>query len=281
MKLSYAVAMPDCRARKMLCFRGDFDPICRQLKAFGYDGVELFVRNPRELDHADIARTVTRHGLTVPDISTGQLAGEDGLSFIAPDPSVRGAARERARDVIDLAAHWQAQMHIGRFRGNLPEGEGASDAWKWMRDGFLEAADYGQPKGVRILLEPQCRFNGNNLFSVLEGIEFVRSLDHPNIGIVADTFHMNIEDVSLVGSLMAAKGYLTHMHFGDSNRWYPGAGHINFRDVLEALRMIGYDGFITMEIEQKPDSATAARRAAQTILALLGGLEPAQAPAPR
>lgn len=281
MKISYAVAMSDCRARKMLCFRGDLDPICRQLKAFGYDGVELFVRNPRELDHAGIVQTVKKHGLTVPDISTGQLAGEDELSFTNPDPSVRKAARERVRDVIDLASRWQAQIHIGRFRGNIPEGEGVADAWKWMRDGFLEAADYGQPKGVRVLLEPQCRFNGNNLHSVLEGIDFVRSLDHPNVGIVADTFHMNIEDVSLAGSLMAAKGYLTHMHFGDSNRWYPGAGHINFREVLEALRLIGYDGFITMEIEQQPDSATAARLAAQTILALMAGVEASQRSYPK
>src|SRR3990172_5604201 len=125
MKISYAVAMPDCRARKMLCFRGDLDPICRQLKSFGYDGVELFVRNPRELDHADIVQTVKKHGLTVPDISTGQIAGEDGLSFTDPDPSARKAARERVRDVIDLAARWRAQIHIGRFRGNIPDNEAA------------------------------------------------------------------------------------------------------------------------------------------------------------
>lgn len=185
---------------------------------------------------------------------------------------MRKAARERLRDVIDLAACWRGQVHIGRFRGNIPEGVQAADGWRWMKDAFLQAAEYGQPKGVRILLEPQCRFNGNNLLSVLDGIEFVKGLNHPNVGIAADTFHMNIEDPSLPASIMAAKGYLTHMHFGDSNRWYPGAGHLNFREVLEALRLIGYDGFITMEIEQRPDSATAARRAAQTMRALLKSL---------
>ena len=272
MKLSYAVAMPDCRAKKMLCFRGDLDGICAQLKGFGYDGIELFVRDPKELDPATITQTLKKHGLTVPDISTGQLGAEDGLSFTDPDPTIRKATQERLRDVMDLAARWRAQIHIGRLRGNLPEGERAAQAWQWMKDGFREAADYGHTRGVRVLLEPQNRFNGNNLFSVVEGIEFVRSLNHPNVGIVADTFHMNIEDPCLPASIMAARDYLSHMHFGDSNRWYPGAGHLNFREVLEALRLIGYNGFITMEIEQRPDSATAARRAAQTVRALLDTL---------
>lgn len=271
MKLSYAVAMPDCRAKKMLCFRGDLDAICAQLKALGYEGVELFARNPRELDQQAIVDTIKRHGLAVPDLSTGP-ASEDGLTLTDPDPSVRQAARERLRDYIDMAARWGAQIHLGRIRGNVPEGAAAAEAWRRMKEGFLEAAEYGQAQGIRVLLEPQCRFQGNTLLSVLDGIAFLRELNHPNLGIVADTFHMNIEDPCLPASIMAARDYLSHMHFGDSNRWYPGAGHLNFREVLEALRLIGYNGFITMEIEQQPDSATAARRAAQTVRALLDTL---------
>lgn len=85
-------------------------------------------------------------------------------------------------------------------------------------------------------------------------------------------FRMNIEDVSLPASLVAAEPYLWHVHFADSNRWYPGAGHINFREILEALKLIGYDRFITMEMEQHPDSPTAARRAIRTVRALLDTL---------
>jgi sugar phosphate isomerase/epimerase len=83
---------------------------------------------------------------------------------------------------------------------------------------------------------------------------------------------MNIEEPCLPASLMAAKEYITHVHFSDSNRRYPGAGHLNFREVLEALRLMGYDGFITIEIKQEPDPETAARRSAQTIRALLDTL---------
>ena len=271
LKLSYAVALPDCKAKKMQCFRGDLDSICAQLQALGYDGVELFARNPRGLDRRAIAETIKRYGLAVPELSTGP-SSEDGLTLTDPDPAVRQAARERLRDYIEMAAHWGAQIHLGRIRGAVPDGPGATDAWKLMKEGFLETAEYGQSRGVRVLLEPQCRFQGNTLLSVVEGIAFVREHGHPNLGIVADTFHMSIEDVSLPASLMAAPPWLWHVHFADSNRWYPGAGHLNFREVLEALKLIGYDRFITMEMEQRPDSSTAARRAIHTVRALLDTL---------
>jgi len=77
-KLSYAVALPDCKAKKMQCFRGDLDAICGQLKALGYDGVELFARNPRELDQHAIAATIQRHGLVMPEISTGPASEMPG-----------------------------------------------------------------------------------------------------------------------------------------------------------------------------------------------------------
>jgi 5-keto-L-gluconate epimerase len=271
MKLSYAVALPDCNAKKMQCFRGDLDAICGQLKALGYDGVELFARNPRELDQEAIAATIRRHDLAVPEISTGP-ASEEGLSLTDLDPAVRQRARERLRDYVDMAAHWGAQMHLGRIRGSVPDGSAAAEAWAQMKEGFLETAAYGQSRGVRVLLEPQCRFQGNTLLSVVEGIAFVRELNHPNLGIVADTFHMNIEDISLPATLVAAQPYLWHVHFADSNRRYPGGGHINFREILEALKLIGYDRFITMEMEQHPDSATAAGRAIRTVRALLDTL---------
>ncbi len=272
MKLSYLFATADCRAKKVLGLRGNLDRSCAQLVAFGYDGVELMVRNPRELDQAGIARTIAQHGLTVPDMGAAPIFGEDKLSLTDPDPVVRQAIRGRLRDVIDMAARFGAQVHVGSLRGRLPEGTRAQEALAWLKEGLLDIADYGQPKGVRVLLEPLNHFEANVFLTVLETIEFLRSLNHPNLGILPDTFHMNIEECCLPASLMAAHEYITHVHFADSNRWYPGAGHLNFREVLEALRLIGYDGFATIEIKQEPDPETAARRAAQTVRALMDAL---------
>lgn len=273
MKLSYPFATADCKARKVLGFRGDLDQSCARIAALGYDGVELMVRNPKDLEPVAISRTIREYGLTVPEVGTGPFYAEDRLALTDPDPAARKAARERIRDAIDFAAHFGAQIHLGRSRGYLPEDEGrVREASGWVRDGLLEVAEYGQHKGVRVLLEPLCHFEANTLLTVLETVEFLRSLNHPNLGILADTFHMNIEERCLPASLMAAREYLAHVHFADSNRWYPGAGHINFREALEALRLIGYDRFITIEVKQEPDPETAARRAAGTVRALLEAL---------
>jgi sugar phosphate isomerase/epimerase len=256
----------------MPCYRGDLDRICAELSGLGYAGIELFVRRPTDLEPTTIRRTVSRHDLAVCQISTGQLANEDGLSLTHPDPDVRCATLERTREVIDLASELGAQIHVGRLRGNVPPGEGQNDAWRWMRDALAGLASYGEARAVRVLVEPQCRFSINNLGSVLETIDFLDSMGHGNLGILADTFHMNVEDVSLPASLMAAGHRLRHVHLADSNRQYPGAGHVNFREVIEALRLIAYSGFLTIEIEQVPDSPTAAARAARTIGALLEGI---------
>lgn len=272
MRLSYTFATAECKARRVLGLRGDLDRACGELAALGYEGVSLLVRAPREVDQEQIARAASRHGLAVPALVTGALYGEDKLCLNDADPAGRLRACERLRDVIEMAARFGAQIHLGRFRGYLPEDGGVEDALGRLRDALLDAAEYAHPRGVQLLLEPLCHFEANHLLTVGEAVAFVRALGHPGIAVIADTFHMNIEEVSLPASLVAAKGCLAHIHFADSNRWYPGAGHVNFREVLEALRLIGYDGFITVEIKQEPDPPTAARRAAQSIRALLDGL---------
>jgi sugar phosphate isomerase/epimerase len=61
MKLSYAVALSDCKAKKMRCFRGDLDAMCAQIQALGYDGVELFASNPDGAGAAGHAVTAPFH----------------------------------------------------------------------------------------------------------------------------------------------------------------------------------------------------------------------------
>jgi len=169
LKLSYAVALPDCKAKKMQCFRGDLDSICGQLQALGYDGVELFARNPRGLDRRAIAETIKRYGLAVPELSTGP-SSEDGLTLTDPDPAVRQAARERLRDYVEMAAHWGAQIHLGRIRGVVPDGPGATDAWKLMKEGFMEMAEYGQPR------ESGCSSSRNVAFKGIPSFRWSRAL---------------------------------------------------------------------------------------------------------
>ena len=74
-------------------------------------------------------------------------------------------------------------------------------------------------------------------------------------------FHMNIEDASIIGSLKEAKDKIGYVHLADSNRWAPGQGHLNFSQIIDTLKSIGYDGYLTVEILPKPNPNTAAKMA--------------------
>ena len=81
-----------------------------------------------------------------------------------------------------------------------------------------------------------------------------------NVGFLLDNFHMNIEDPSMIESIKSAKDRLFHFHVADSNRWYPGAGHIDFNKIIGTLDLIGYKNFVSAEIIPYPDPDTAAEK---------------------
>jgi sugar phosphate isomerase/epimerase len=73
---------------------------------------------------------------------------------------------------------------------------------------------------------------------------------------------MNIEEPSIAGSMRRAADTIFHFHVADSNRWYPGAGHLDFAHILAVLRDdVGYEGWVSAEMLPRPDPETAAVRA--------------------
>jgi len=114
------------------------------------------------------------------------------------------------------------------------------------------------------LLEPLNRYETNVLNTVAESISFLKSLRAQNVKLLADLFHMNIEEADTASALHTAGRRLGHVHFADSNRRAIGFGHTNMEAIIAALREIRYDGWLSAEILPLPDSETAA---AQTIKA--------------
>ena len=90
------------------------------------------------------------------------------------------------------------------------------------------------------------------------GVELMKKVNKKNVGLLLDTFHMNIEEPSMAQSIVDAGEHLFHFHVADSNRWYPGAGHIDFAELLRTLTAVGYQGFVSAEMMPFPDPDTAA-----------------------
>ncbi|MBN1640205.1 MAG: sugar phosphate isomerase/epimerase [Anaerolineae bacterium] len=252
-----------------VAFKGDFAANVATIAALGYDGVELAIRDPN-LIQADVLLAVTNaHGLAVPAIGTGQAWGEEGLSFTDPDPGVRAAAVQRVLDHIPFAARTGAVIIIGLLRGIVRPGIAHAQAHAWMVKALQRCAAAAAPRGVRLALEPINRYETTLINSVPECLALVEEVGSSAFGVLADTFHMNIEDASIEESLREAGSHLFHVHFADSNRAYPGAGHIDFCAIVHTLRAIGYTGYISIEARPVPDAETCAVESMRTLRRLL------------
>ncbi|NOX61888.1 MAG: sugar phosphate isomerase/epimerase [Chloroflexi bacterium] len=244
-----------------VAFKGDLEANIAKIAGWGYDGVELAIRDPKLVDVAEIEAILQRYGLTAPAIGTGQAWGEEGLSFPDPDPAIRRAAIERVKSHIPVAARLNAVIIIGLLRGIVKPGVSREQAMDWVVEALQECSAAAAPAGVRLALEPINRYETTLINNVAEGLALIERVGADNFGLLLDTFHMNIEEPSMEESIRLAGDHIFHFHVADSNRWHPGAGHIDFVSVLKALFDTGYDGYISGEFMPMPDADTAAQAA--------------------
>jgi sugar phosphate isomerase/epimerase len=212
------------------------------------------------LDAEAVARAVADAELDVPAIGTGQAFVEEGLSFTSPDPEIRARAIARIQAQVDFAVHVDAQVIVGLIRGRLMDGVTRGQAMEWLVTGLTECADHAAQQEVVLSFEPISRLDTNLIPTVDEGLWLLSEVGASNVGLLLDTFHMNIEEASMHASLVRAGSHITHFHLSDSNRCYPGAGHIDFAGMVATLGAIGYDGYLSAEILPLPDPDTCAAR---------------------
>lgn len=260
MRLSIVLSTQSAKF-EAVAFKGDFETNVAKIAGWGYEGVELAIRDPKLVDADGLERVLTAHGLKVPAIGTGQAWGEERLSFTSSDKSVRLSAIERIKSHIPLAARFQALIIIGLMRGITPEGQTRKRSTEYLVTCLQECCLAAQKMGVSLALEPINRYETDLIPSVSQGMDILQRVDAKNLGLLLDTFHMNIEEANIEASIKECGESIFHFHVADSNRWYPGAGHLDFPSILKTLKATGYTGWVSGEFMPKPDPDTAARQA--------------------
>lgn len=252
-------------------FKGDLETNLARIASLGYDGVELAIRDPKLIDLDDLERLVHKHDLSVPAIGTGQAWGEEGLSFTDPDAAIRRAAIERIKSHVPVAARFNAGrpavIIIGLVRGTVKPGVDHVQAMDWLIQALHECSAAAKPHGIRLALEPINRYETTLINTAAQGLELIERVGAANFGLLLDTFHMNIEEPSIEDSIKRTGDRIFHFHVADSNRWHPGAGHLDFKSVLKALFATGYAGFVSGEFMPVPDAATGAQKAIEYLRA--------------
>jgi sugar phosphate isomerase/epimerase len=239
-------------------FKGDLEANVAHIAELGYDGVELTIRDPRLVDEDALAGLVDRYRLEVPAIGTGQAWGEERLSFTDPAAEVREQAIARVKSHLPFAARVGAVIILGLIRGVPAADIPSAQAREWMMQALRECAEAADTLGVRLALEPLNRYESPLVNTVAEALSIIDEVGADSLGLLPDTFHMNIEEQSIEESIRQAAERMIHFHVADSNRWHPGGGHLDFAAILRLLRELGYTGYVSGEFLPIPDAATAA-----------------------
>ena len=252
-----------------LLFAGEWEAALESAVELGYDAIEMSVRDPSDRVVIACNESAQTHGLSLSAIATGQSFYSDGWALTTDDPTVRSNLDDRMMRTVDLAAPGKALVVIGGVRGVLEGSESERrDQYARAVDSVGRYADYAAPLGVSLAVEPINRYETNYLNTIEEALGFVDEVGLPNVGVLPDTFHMNIEEADLVAALRSAGDRLLHAQFVDSNRLAAGRGHIEFEPLAEVLRQLDYQGYLSTESLPLPDSPTAARQALERFRSL-------------
>ncbi len=247
------------------------DPLhvaCRKAKELGYDAIELFAPSAEGL--GDLETCLKDHGLKLAAMGTGAGAVLRKLTLTSPDADVRRAGREFVNAVIDFAGRFGAPAILGSMQGRWGGGLEKATALGHLRSALEEFGERAKKAGTTFLLEPLNRYEGNVINTIGDAVEMIQSLSTRNVSVLADLFHMNIEEQDLGAALRSGGRLVTHVQLADSNRRPPGHGHTDFRAVAATLSSIGYKGYLSAEALPWPDPDAAARLAIEGIRKFFG-----------
>jgi len=251
---------PDKAKFAPLLFCGSLAGAMEEASRLGFEGLELNLRDSDRIPHDEVLESLARFSLEVPSIGTGQSFFQDNLSLADPDPEVQEYVQQRMKSHILFAEHLGASVVLGSIRGRLDESsiEARQRCYQAAVESSRELARFAGHHGVRLTIEPINRYETNFLNTVEETLHFLEDLGEETVGVLLDTFHMNIEEASMDEAVHAAGDRLWHVHWVDSNRCAPGMGHTEFRPLYQALQGVEYGGYLSAEIIPRPDDRIAA-----------------------
>jgi len=241
-----------------LLFAGDVPAAARAAGELGFDGIEINMKGPEELSEAILRGLLEENGLRLTAVSSGRIYLDEKATMSDPDEEARVRVVKRVNRLADFAGEFGAPVIVGLLRGERAIDGDADGAVNQFVRSMQEVADHSATLGMDVILEAINRYETTFFNTAAETVDVVRRIGRPNVKILLDVFHMNIEEVSIAEAIRATGDLLGHFHIVDSNRRAPGMGHVAFEEIGAALRDIDYGGWLSGEHLPLPDSFAAA-----------------------
>jgi len=242
----------------------------RRAAALGFPAVEILARSVEQVPVRELKAVLTETGMAVSAFATGGGFMLRRLHLSHPDAAVRQQAFRFILDFIALAAEVGSSPVVGLMRGVVERGDSPAEARQRMEDAVAALDEAAGRAGVTLLIEPINRYETGLINRLDEGVALIETRRLAHTRLLADTFHMNIEEGAVEAALAAAAKHIGHVHWADSNRRPPRNGHLDFAAIGAALRGAGYAGYVAFECLPYPDPDRAAVDCLKAFRAVFG-----------
>lgn len=241
------------------------------IASMGFDLVEIPLEQADDWTPEAVDDALRDAGL----IATVCVAMSPGRDLSSDDAATTEATQEYLRVCIGAAAGIGATIVAGPIYS--PNGmtsalsaEERAERIERVARNLLPVADEARDAGVRLAIEPLNRFETSLFNTVAQTMVLIDRLDHPAVGLLLDTFHMNIEERDIPAAIRTAGDSLIHFHACGNDRGAPGDDGIDWPGIRDALAGIGYEGSLSIE------SFTTANRTIATAASIWRPLAPSQ-----
>jgi D-psicose/D-tagatose/L-ribulose 3-epimerase len=221
----------------------ELEVLAPKIAKMGFNHIEIPIDDPKTLDFKKCLEIITKAGIS--------SMGPD-RDLIDPDPKVRQNGVDYVKASIDGLAVLGGKNLVGPFYSAVgrtwqQSAEEREHDMKILVEILRDLADYAGKKGIILGVEPLNRFETSFITTADQAIELVDRVNHPSCKIMLDTFHMNIEENSMGDAIRKVGPRLLQVHSNENNRGTPGAGHVPWKEVAQALKDIKFDGVMVIE----------------------------------
>ncbi len=257
----------------------DITPIVRTIADLGYDGIEVSLLGMSEEKACALGQQIRMHEMEV-TCSHGLSPQSD---ITSPDPDIRAAGLVHLQWAIHTCARLGSHALGGVIYAPWGRFDPIHKAERTARSAEILAklSPDLETYEVTLAIEAINRFETDLVNTATQAVALARAAGAGRVGVLLDTFHLNIEEKDIKAAITRTGDHLVHFHVSDNDRGVPGSGHIAWNEVRDGLTEIGYDGWVVAEMfviagtpaaadlniwrNIEPDSTIAAREALENM----------------